>query len=131
MSLKKVFLLILFNLIFAGASKSQTNLIVNETKSNAVLLEKSAEISLFVENRNKSFAAKIALELLDTNGKSRASIAKDAKIKTGKSAYKISLPLGDLMTKAENEIGWYRLSYKISDSGNNLQTAGIVSFSEI
>ena len=131
MSLKKVSLLVLFNLIFVGAAKSQTNLIVNEAKSNAVLLEKSANILLFLENPNKALASKITLELLDTNGKIRANTVKEAKIKKGSSVYKISLPLGDLMTKAEDEIGWYRLNYKISDSNDNLQTAGIVSFSEI
>src|SRR5688500_15532422 len=104
MSLKQISLLIFFNLIFIGAAKSQTNLIVNEAKSNAVLLEKSADVSLFVENPNKGFTAKIAFELLDTDGKIRANTARDEKIKNGKSGYKISLPLGDLMTKAEDEI---------------------------
>src|SRR5215203_6198111 len=120
---KKIFLLILLNLIFTSAVKTQTNLIVNEAKSNAVLLKKSAEISLFVENPNKSFTGKITLELLDTGGIVRANTARDEKFKNGKSSHKISMPLGDLMKTAEDEIGWYRLSYKISDSNNNIQTA--------
>lgn len=127
----KIFLLAAVCLFSVFAAKAQTSFQIVQEKTHAVLLEKSAEISLETINSNKSFSGKIALELLDTSGKIRAAVSKNAKIKTGAAAQKISLPLGDLMQTAEDEIAWYRLSVKIYGADDSLLTKSVVSLSEI
>ncbi len=112
-------------------TNAQTGISVSEEKSTAVLLEKSAEILFEINNPGKTFNGRISLELLDTDGKIRAEFSANEKIRNGSTAYKISLPLGELMQKSEDEIGWFRLNYKILDAKNSLQTEGIVSLSEL
>lgn len=118
-------------LFFVPEISAQTAVTINETKTNAVLTEKAAEISLTIENLGKSFEGEISLELLDKDEQVRAKTSKKAKIKRGASTDKISLPLGDLMRTSQDDIGWFRLRYSVKTKNGNLQTAGIISLSEI
>lgn len=127
----KLFLAVVVCLFLVSIGKSQMTFRVVEAKSNAVLLKRSADFSFQIENPNESFNGKISLELLDKEGKKRAEISRNEKFGRGIFVRKISLPLGELMQTTEDEIAWYRASYKIFDAGGSLKTEGVISLSEI
>ncbi len=117
-----LFLVVVVFSVCLFSVKAQT---VNESESNIIFNETAAEISLAIENPKPSFDGKISLELLDAENLVRANASQNAKIENGKKSYKISMPLGDLMQKSENEIAWYRLHYRIGDA------QGVISLSQI
>ncbi|HRH40055.1 MAG TPA: MG2 domain-containing protein [Pyrinomonadaceae bacterium] len=98
---------------------------VLENETGVIFNENSAEVSLVVQNTEKSFDGKIDLELLSNEDKNVANISQSFKIKRGKEIYKLSMPLGALLEKVDSEIAWYRLHYRV---GN---TQGFISLSEI
>ncbi len=98
---------------------------VVEAESGAIFNENSANISLVVENPNRTFDNKIELELLDAEGKIRAKTAENVRLENGKKSYNLTLPLGDLLSKDENDLAWFRLRWRIGDA------SGIVSLSQI
>lgn len=102
--------------------KAQT---VIENESSLILNEKSADLSLVVENSNREFTEKIEIELLDAANQVRSQISPNLNIKNGKNTYKFTLPFGDLLEKNESDISWFRLRYRVGDSH------GIVSLSQI
>ena len=126
-----LFLAVAVCLFLVCPASAQNFLVVNEAETDAVLMAKTAKISLVAENRKNAFAGHIALELLDIKNNIRSKTSENRKIKSGKQIYKIGLPLFDLMETAQNEIAWYRLRYRISDVNGERQTEGIVSLSEI
>jgi len=119
---RKFFFLFVLCLVCLFSAEAQT---VNEAESSVVLSEKTAAVSIVIENAAKPFGGKIELELLDAENKIRASGTRNVEIKTGKELYRLVLPLGDLMQTSEGEIVWYRLHYRIG------QTEGFVSLSEM
>lgn len=128
----KLFLAVGVCLFLICAARAQKSfLIVSEAETEAILLDKTAEISLVAENRQAAFDASVALELLDIKSDTRAQSSEEKKIRSGKGIYKISLPLSDLMQTAQNEIAWYRLRYRITDKSGRVRSAGVVSLSEI
>lgn len=119
---QKLFLLFVLCLVCLFSARAQT---VSEAESSVILNEKTADVSIVIENDAKSFDGKIELEILDAENKIRASIAQNLHVKKGKELYKIALPLGDLMKDSEDEIAWFRLHYRLG------QTEGFVSLSEL
>ena len=100
--------------------------IVNEQESAITLNERTADLSLVIDNQDRpAMDAIIDIELLDGESKVCAHAVKTVRLKEGKAAYDITLPMGELMKTAGSEIAWYRLRYRV---GN---TAGIVSLSQI
>lgn len=122
---RKFLLLVILCVVCDSSVKAQTNLSLNEAETQMILQPNAAEIFLVVENSRPMFSADFKLELLDETDKIRAAVSQNLKIKNGKENYKLTMPLGDLMKTAEEEIGWYRLRYRIGD------VQGIISLSEI
>ena len=99
--------------------------IVIENESSIVLNEKTADLSLVIDNPNKNSMQKISLELIDANGVVRSQKTISQQITKGKEIYKLQLPLGDLLEKNQADISWYRLRYQVGEN------RGIVSLSQI
>ena len=53
------------------------------------------------------------------------SFDQSVKLTAGKRNYKFSLPIGDLMKTASDEIAWFRLTYRVGSS------KGVASLSEL
>ena len=119
---QKLFLVVVVFFVCLFSAKAQT---VNETESSIIFSETAADISLNIENPKQTFDGKIELELLDANNIVRAKATQNARIESGKKDYKITMPLGDLMKKSENELAWFRLRYRIGEAN------GIISLSQI
>lgn len=119
---QKLSLLVVVCLVCLFHAKAQT---VNESESSIFFNETSAEILLVVENPKQTFDGKISLELLDVQNVVRAKITQNEKIESGKKSYKITIPLGNLMEKSEDNLAWFRLRYRVGE------TNGIVSLSQI
>jgi len=109
-------------LVCLFSAQAQT---VNETESSVILNEMTADVSIVLENQNKTFDGRIELELLDAENKIRAQAAQNVRIRNGKEIYKLTMPLGDLLQTLEDEIAWFRLHYKIADK------EGFISLSEL
>lgn len=118
----KLFLLFVLCLVCLFSARAQT---INEAESSIVLNEKTANISIAIENAAKAFDGKIELEILDAENKVRARASQNIQIKKGKETYQFAMPLGDLMRVSEDEIAWYRLHYRLG------QAEGFVSLSEL
>ena len=119
---QKLFLLFVVCFVCLLSAEAQT---VIEAESNAVFNENSANIALTVENPSRTFDGKIELELLDAGSVIRAKTSTNIRLENGKKSYNLTLPLGDLMAKGENDLAWFRLRYRIGE------TRGIVSLSQI
>lgn len=119
---QKLFLTLAVCLACLFTARAQT---VIESESNISFTENSADVSLTIENREQSFDAPIAVELVDAENKIRAVATQNAKIEAGKKAYKLTLPVGDLAQKNLDELFWYRLRYRVGTA------SGIVSLSQI
>lgn len=102
--------------------KAQT---LNETESSLILNNTTADFSMVVDNPDKPLDGKIQLEIVDEKDSVRANISQNLKIKNGKETYKITMPVGDLIQKASDQIAWYRLRYQIGER------SGVVSLSQI
>jgi hypothetical protein len=118
----RIFSVFVVCLVCLFSIKAQT---VIENESSIVLNEKTADVSLVIENRAIAFDSSISLELIDEKDIVRQTVTSRLQIKNGKETYQIALPLGDLMKTAENEIAWYRLRYRVGES------RGIISLSTI
>ncbi|HEX6732754.1 MAG TPA: MG2 domain-containing protein, partial [Pyrinomonadaceae bacterium] len=109
---------------------------VNETTTRILLNDKLAGVMLAVENATgETLNASIQLELLDPRNKSRASTSQTQSISAGSQKLNLALPFSfsNLNEKEKSEFLWYRLHYRVSESGStgNTITEGIVSLSEI
>jgi hypothetical protein len=119
---QKLFLLVALCSVCFFSAHAQT---VIEPESSIIFNERSAEVSIVLENTERNFDGKIELELLDAENKIRANTSQNLTIKKGKEAYKIALPIGDLPRTAEDEIAWYRLHYRVGGA------EGYISLSEL
>jgi hypothetical protein len=99
--------------------------ILVESDSSVIVNERSAEVSLMIDAKTARPDAAIELAILDPHGNLRTEVKQSLKIFAGKKRYKMQIPLGDLMKTASDEIAWYRLRYRVGDSG------GIVSLTEL
>lgn len=119
---QKLFLSVALSLVCLFAARAQT---VIENESSIVFVEKTANVSIALENSERGFDGRIQLELLDTQDKIRAQATQNLNIKRGRETYKIALPIGDLLTAAEDEIAWFRLRYSVG------KAEGFISLSEL
>lgn len=118
----KLFLAVALSLVCVFSARAQT---VIENQSSVVFAEKTAQVSLVLENPDRRLDARIELELLDAENKIRAQSDQNLSIKRGREAYKIILPVGDLLTVDESEIAWFRLRYRVG------KAEGLISLSEL
>jgi hypothetical protein len=95
-----------------------------ERESSIVLLEKTINALVLVENPSADFNGRISLEILDETGNVRARASENKRIKRGRETHKILFPTGDLLKNAGENIAWYRLNYRIADENENLQLPG-------
>jgi hypothetical protein len=98
---------------------------VIEAESSVIIADNKADVSMIIDSRTRAPGMPVELRLLDTEGKVRASSSDHPMIAAGKNKYKFSIPLGDIMSKASDEIAWWRLSYAVGDSH------GVISISEL
>lgn len=118
-------------LFLVSIVEAQNFLTVNESETQMILQATAAQTSLVIENSRPSFDGQISLELVDTNGAVRARTQRKERFKSGKATYQVDLPLHDLMQKNSDEIGWFRLRFRVADAGGNLRSDGVISLSEI
>ena len=118
----KVLLLFLLVLVCALSGFGQT---VIETESWMVINEKAAEISLTIESKLLTTDTPVELNLLDNDNGVRAIASTPTKLIPGKKKYKYSLSLANIMEHHGDDIGWWRLSYRVGE------TRGIISLSEL
>jgi hypothetical protein len=127
---------LLLSLLTGQLSNASSALRVNEAATRFSLQERSARVSLALENPDVEFAARIRLELLDPQDHITWSVERDESIGRGASALHFVLPveLSKLSWKERRELLWYRLRYRIEptlrdESESALE--GLVSLSEI
>ena len=118
----KLFPLFVMVFVCAFSTAAQT---VSEAESRIVFGEKTAELTLLIDNEGKTGNTKVGLELLDAASSVRASAAPVVKLKSGKHAYKFSIAIGELLKTVGDDIAWFRLRYKLAESG------GLISLSEL
>ena len=121
MKLRLLFLFLLV-LVCAFSVVAQT---VIEAESSLIINEKTADVSLTVVAGKRIAGIPVELRILDPEGKTRASVSQNIPVAAGKKKYKFAIPLGDIMSKASDEIAWWRLDYSFG------ATHGIVSVSEL
>jgi hypothetical protein len=119
-------------------SSASTSLHVNEADTRMLLEEKATKVSLaFVNPLGRELSVSVRLEVLDPEGKLRASAESEETIKRGSSALVLALPIefAGLDKDERNELLWYRLRYLITPEQSARRTTppieGIVSLSEI
>ena len=117
-------LLSLFLLILVCSISAASQTVV-ESESKIVFASNSADLLLVVDARGVNREVRIGLELLDPDGNVKASVASVIHLKSGKRAYRLSIPIGDLLKTAGEDIAWYRLRYRLAD------VAGFISLSEL
>ncbi len=127
----KFFLALFVCLVSIGATVAQNIIKVDEAAVQIIPGAKAAEIRLVVENPNDAFDGKMRFEGIDVGGKIRAAFERVERIENGEKTYKIAAPFADLLQKNADEIGWFRLRYRIADTNRKIRSSGIVSFSEI
>lgn len=98
---------------------------VIENETSVIVNEKTADVTLNIDNPRQTFNDSISLELLDEKGITRGSLNSPQTIKSGKNAYNLTLPIGELSLEDNRNLVWYRLRYRVGD------TRGIISLSEI
>jgi uncharacterized protein YfaS (alpha-2-macroglobulin family) len=119
---QKLFLSVALCLMCLFSARAQT---VIESESNIVFVDKTANVSVTLENSEQNSDGKIELELLDAQNRIRAGASQNLNLKKGKETYKIALPVGDLLTTAGDEIAWFRLHYRVG------RAEGFISLSEL
>ncbi|MEP7147373.1 MAG: alpha-2-macroglobulin family protein [Acidobacteriota bacterium] len=118
----KLFPSILVCLLCAFACSAQA---VDEAGSSAIISGTNAEITLLANSTARAFDGSADLQLIDPQGVVRAKTSHSLRIKTGIQKYRIDVPLGDLVNIRGDELGWFRLRYRLGES------AGIISLSEL
>ncbi len=118
----KIFAFFAVCLFLMVSANAQT---VNEAESSIVLNDKTADVSLVVENPNKTSTGKVTLELLDQKDIVQSQVTVSQQFKQGREIYKLNLPLNNLLEKNQADIIWFRLRYRLGES------RGIISVSEI
>lgn len=114
----------LFVIVFVCTISAAAQTLI-EAESSIVFRDKTAELTLSIDAGGKPGSFSLELELLDATGTVRASASPVLKVRGGKQAYKVQVPVGNLVDSAGDEIVWYRLRYKIGVS------TGVISLSEL
>jgi A-macroglobulin TED domain/MG2 domain/Alpha-2-macroglobulin family/Carboxypeptidase regulatory-like domain/A-macroglobulin receptor binding domain/Macroglobulin domain MG3/Alpha-2-macroglobulin bait region domain len=131
------FCLLFSPLLFHPSNARATTLLrVNETAVTCRFVDRSARLSLAVENPSPPITARIRLELLDPQDQVRAKVERDETIRPGLSSLSFDLPLefSRLGPKERHELLWYRLRYRImplSSTGPLDIVEGLVSLSAV
>lgn len=119
----RVFTLFVMGLVCAVAGAlGQT---VVESESRIEFNEKTAVASIVISNPGATKDVSVRLELLDTRGGICAAAEPMLRLTRGKQAYKISMPIGDLLKTNSADVAWYRLHYHVAGG------SGIISLSEL
>ena len=118
----RLLLLLLWVFVCAFSVAGQS---VNEGESWIVINEKTADVSLTVESRLRTTDTPVELTLLDNTNAIRAIASQPTKFLPGKRNYKYALSIADIMKHHGDEMGWWRLSYRVGE------VRGIVSLSEL
>jgi len=113
----------LFVVIFVCVISDAAQTVV-ESESSVVINEKSVSVSLVVDSKAPS-SRRIALDILDSDGIVRTNLDQITKLRSGRQTLSLSMPIGDLLKKSDDEVAWFRLRYSVGD------TTGIVSLSEM
>lgn len=98
---------------------------VAESESRIIFAEKTAELSLVIEKKDKRSEHRLQTEFLAPDGTIIAPYTQIVRLDPGKRNYIIKIPIGSLLSVAGDAISWYRLRYRL---GN---TEGIISVSEL
>jgi A-macroglobulin TED domain/MG2 domain/Alpha-2-macroglobulin family/Carboxypeptidase regulatory-like domain/Alpha-2-macroglobulin bait region domain/Macroglobulin domain MG3/A-macroglobulin receptor binding domain len=128
---------LLFSTLFVHPSKAgPLPLRVHEAAIDCRFKERTARVSLAVENLSAELQAHIRLELLDPQDYVRASAERDEKLRPGLSNPVLDMPLefSRLSPKERQELIWYRIRYSIessSSTGERDTIAGVVSLSDV
>lgn len=133
-----LFCLFTVSLLFSRLTNADASLRVDEAATRFLLEQERTGASLAIENPlGQSFPAHVRVELLDPQGRVRASNERAEIIKTGHTTLFIPLSFkySDLTTTEREEFLWYRLRYQItsedSSSRGRQQSAGFISLSNI
>ena len=118
----------LFSFPVVGA---QGVLKIDEAETRIIFQEKSARLFFVAENLEGGFNSEMMFDLLDVKGIVRSTVKRNGQVASGRKTYEISLPLLDLMRENSDEIGWFRLRYRIADDNRKIQSEGVISLSEI
>jgi hypothetical protein len=135
-----VFLLLclfIVSLFFIQLSRASATLRVNEAATRFLLEEGRTGASLVVDNSlGRKIEASVRVELIDPQGRVRASVEREEMIKEGAATLFLPLPFqfSKLTETERKEFLWYRLRYRImpkdsSDAAS--KTEGIISLSAI
>lgn len=122
----KSLLLVLVCLFLVSAVKSQTAVTIDEDKSSIVFNEKTVDVSLVLRNDAADFDSPVSLEILDEKNAVRSKSSQPHKIKTGERVYRISLPAGDFVAEAGEDLLWYRLHCRIGNSDETISLSKII-----
>ena len=111
---------------------------VNEADTKFLLDKDPAEVVLAIENSTgKTMDARVVVELLDPNSKSKAKTTQLATIATGTQKLSLFLPMSfsRLSATERSSILWQRLRYRLMDQDKGylgpVVTEGLISLSEI
>ena len=111
---------------------------VNERETKFLLDKDPAEVVLAIENSTgKTMDARVVVELLDPNSKSKAKTTQLATIATGTQKLSLFLPMSfsRLSATERSNILWQRLRYRLMDQDKGylgpVVTEGLISLSEI
>ena len=127
----KFFLAVFVCLFSFSVVGAQGVLKIDETGTRIIFQEKSARLFFVVENLQSEFNGEMMFDLVDVKGIVRSTVKRNGQVASGRKTYEISLPLLDLMRENSDEIGWFRLRYRIADDNRKIQSEGVISLSEI
>ncbi|HEX6622707.1 MAG TPA: MG2 domain-containing protein, partial [Pyrinomonadaceae bacterium] len=121
----------------AHFSAAGVSLRVDESRSRFFFddADKTAGASLLVMNPTaREFAARVSVELLDTEDRVRSKDERVAPLRPGTNSVKTKLPFSVAASGDADRLPWYRLRYRVAPEGDGVAAApaeGVVSLSEI
>jgi hypothetical protein len=132
-----LFCLFIVSLLFSQLTTASAGLRIDEAATRFLLEQERTGASLVIENSlGREIAARVRVELIDPEGRVRASNEREEIIKQGTAALFIPLPFqfSDFKDAKQNDFLWYRLRYLVTpkDSSSAAErVAGIISLSGI
>jgi hypothetical protein len=118
----KLFLVFAIGLVCVFSAAAQN---VVESESTATVNGRSTEVSVVIQNQDKTQTVMARVELIDTNGIVRAAVARHLDVLSGKRPYEFQLSFAGADDAPLNDLAWYRVRYQIGRS------AGIMSMSQL
>src|SRR5688500_6641525 len=100
--MKERLLVLFLSVLVCAFSAAGQN--VNESESSIVINEKSADVTLAIESNARRAEVPVELTMLDPSGIRRAFVSQPTQITAGKRKYRFSIPLGEIMKSASEEI---------------------------